>query len=81
MPRGRPRKPDHLHLLQGTWRRDRHGPKPDTASAKDEATAAAWARLRLPGITPAAPRALDPIEELLQREKIEILPEDRKPKR
>jgi hypothetical protein len=37
----------------------------------------AWNFLRLP--TAAAPRPLDPIEELLQREGVEILPENRKP--
>jgi hypothetical protein len=48
-------------------------------SAEEQATIDAWEQLRLPGISPAAPRALDPIEELMKREGIEILPEDRKP--
>jgi hypothetical protein len=26
--RGRKPKPTALHILHGTWRRDRHGPKP-----------------------------------------------------
>jgi hypothetical protein len=28
MPRGRPPIPTALHAARGTWRRDRHGPKP-----------------------------------------------------
>lgn len=28
MPRGRPRIPTELHVLRGTYRADRHGPKP-----------------------------------------------------
>jgi hypothetical protein len=63
--------------MRGNYRPSRHGPKP--VAAEDQAKADAWAHLRLPAIS--APRPLDPIEELLQRDKIEILPEDRKPKR
>jgi hypothetical protein len=48
-------------------------------SPEEQATRDAWAALRLPGVLPARP--LDPIEELLKREGIEILPEDRKPSR
>jgi hypothetical protein len=29
MPRGRPPKPTALHLIHGTWRKSRHGPRPD----------------------------------------------------
>jgi hypothetical protein len=63
--------------MRGNYRPSRHVPRPQPAT--DQATADAWAALRLPGISPTRP--LDPIEELLQREGIEITPEDRKPKR
>jgi hypothetical protein len=62
--------------MRGNYRPSRHGPRPQ--AAKDQATIDAWATLRLPGISP--PRPLDPIEELLQHERIEIRPEDRKPR-
>jgi hypothetical protein len=67
------------HIARGTYRRDRHGPKPDTVSPEEQAKRDVWAALRLPGISPARP--LDPIEEVLKREGIEITPEDRKPRR
>jgi hypothetical protein len=61
------------HLARGTWRRDRHGPKPaETAKAREPNP---WDLLRLEDMP--RPRALDPIEELLQREGIEITAEDR----
>lgn len=31
MPKGRPRKPTEAHLLAGTYRADRHGPRPGDA--------------------------------------------------
>jgi hypothetical protein len=65
------------HIMRGNYRPSRHGPRPQPV--KDQATADAWAALRLPGISP--PRPLDPLEELMRREGIEILPEDRKPSR
>jgi hypothetical protein len=66
------------HIRHGYYRPSRHGPRPKPV--KDQATSDAWAVLRLP-IAPAAPRSLDPIEELLQREGIDITDEDRTPKR
>jgi hypothetical protein len=78
MPRGRPPKPKHLHELHGTWRNDRHGPR--SAPPESDAENPWKAILRLPEGPPRGPRELDPLEELLQRDGIEILPEDRKPK-
>jgi hypothetical protein len=74
----KPKSVEH-HIMRGNYRPSRHGPRP--ATAEDAAIAAAWAMLcEAAGIPPSAPRAPDPIEELLQREEIEILPEDRQPK-
>jgi len=68
------------HIARGTFRADRHGPRP--ATAEDGAIAAAWRMLaEAAGIPPSAPRLPDPLEELLQRQGIEILPEDREPNR
>ena len=33
MPRGRPPKPRHLHVLHGTYRKDRHGPLDEPGAA------------------------------------------------
>jgi phage terminase small subunit len=35
MPRGRPRTPTHLLLVRGTFRRDRHGKRPDAPRPPD----------------------------------------------
>jgi hypothetical protein len=60
-------------MMRGNYRPSRHGPRP--RPPEEQAKADAWAALRLPGISPPRPFFL--IEELLQRERIEILPEDR----
>jgi hypothetical protein len=76
--RGRRPKPTALHLLPGTFRKDRHGsridaPKPQAVS---EAENNVWkAILKLP-VGPPRTRPLDPIEELLERDGVEIRPED-----
>jgi hypothetical protein len=63
------------HIARGTYRPARHGPRPQSSDAENP-----WKTiLRLPDGPPAS-RKLDPIEELLQREGIEIRPEDRRPK-
>jgi hypothetical protein len=64
------------HILRGNYRPSRHGPRP--VSAEDQAKLDAWAALRLP--IASASRPLDPIEELVKREGIEIKPEDRRPR-
>jgi hypothetical protein len=64
------------HIARRTYRRDRHGLKPELVAA-DPDKLATWAAPRLPSVSP--PQPLDPIEELMGREGIEILPEDRKP--
>jgi hypothetical protein len=51
--RGRKPKPTILHILHGTWRRDRHGEKPDWAI---EAAKRAAAAVEPPG------GALEPLE-------------------
>jgi len=55
--RGRPRKPVELHLLQGTFRPDRHGPRPKPAAASDGgAVAAPLCSLERPALTAEAER-------------------------
>lgn len=67
------------HILHGYYRPSRHGPRPAPEKTEEEKRVdEAWALLRLP-VPPV--RELDPIEELLRRDGIEILPEDRRPKR
>jgi hypothetical protein len=63
--------------MRGYYRPSRHGPRPKPAAEPDAIDP--WALLRLPN--PPSQRPLDPIEELRQREGIEIKPEDRKPSR
>jgi hypothetical protein len=66
------------HIARGNYRPSRHGPRPQPAMAESDDP---WKTiLRLPDGPPPAPRALDPIEELLKREKIEVTDEDRKPR-
>jgi hypothetical protein len=71
------------HIARGSYRRSRHGPKPErsleaTDPYTDDWIKEAWRLLRLPG-GPPRPLSLDPIEELLEREGIEVTDEDRKP--
>jgi hypothetical protein len=72
------------HIARGSYRRSRHGPKPErsleaTDPYTDDWIKEAWRLLRLPG-GPPRPLSLDPIAELLEREGIEVTDEDRKPK-
>ena len=48
MPRGRPPKPRHLHVLHGTYRADRHGPvdEPGAASLPPPGHLPPWRPLR-----------------------------------
>jgi hypothetical protein len=76
-PKAKP--PDAARAIaRGYYRLSRHAPRPETPK-DDDWIREAWAMLRLPDLPPT-PLALDPIEELLQREGIEIRPEDRRPK-
>jgi hypothetical protein len=61
MPRGRPPKPTRLHLIAGTFRRDRHGRRPDAprAPAEGELTPGQAELLAaMPKELPAAERAV-----------------------
>jgi hypothetical protein len=63
-------------MMKGYYRPSRHGPRPPPPEDPEAAyIREAWAELRLlHGPRPSHP--LDPIEELLQREGIEIMDED-----
>jgi hypothetical protein len=63
-------------IARGYYRPSRHGPRPSEVAKAAEFNP--WDLLRLDRFS--RPRPLDPIEELLQREGIEITPEDRRPK-
>jgi hypothetical protein len=68
------------HIMRGNYRPSRHGPRPETPK-DDDWIKTAWAILReSAGIPAPEPRPLDPIEELLQRDGIEVTQEDKKPK-
>jgi len=58
MPRGRPPKPTALHLLQGTFRRDRHGKRRD----------APWPVKRCAELTPAQAKLLKEMPRHLEGE-------------
>ena len=65
------------HVMVGNYRPSVHGPRPvDIAKAEAEANDPWKTILRLDYLP--RPRPLDPIEELLQREGIEITDADRR---
>ena len=68
------------HIMRGNYGLSRHGLRPETPKDDDWIkTAGDTARERWdPGAGAAGP--LDPIEELLQRDGIEVTQEDKKPK-
>jgi hypothetical protein len=69
------------HIERGSYRRYLHGPKPPPPEDPEQAyIREAWKTiLRLPDGPPRGPRKPDPLEELLQRDGIEITDADRAP--
>lgn len=61
MPRGRPRKPLEQHVLEGTYRADRHGPLPSGAGGLPSGAVPAKPR----GLSGEAGRAWDELTRLL----------------
>ena len=63
MPGGRPRKPVEVHVAQGTYRRDRHGPRPNAVAPPS----AVWDEFL------ALPDAPPPTDAQLSREEREAI--------